>query len=58
MAIHQEGIAEQKTEEVKKRTEIVRKIVVDVPGRHTEFHLGAKVEADGDTLRVDLGDNE
>ncbi|MBQ3981148.1 MAG: hypothetical protein II631_03775 [Treponema sp.] len=58
MAIHQEGTAAPVAEEVKKTEEIVRKIVIDVPGRHQEYHVGLKAEADGDVLRMDLGNEE
>ena len=58
MAVYQQGTPAPVTEDVKKVGEVVRKVVFDVPGRHQEFYLGAKVEAEGDTLKVDLGDNE
>ena len=58
MAIYQQGTPVPKTEDVNKKEEVVRKIVIDVPGRHQEFNLGLKAEADGDVLRLDLGDNQ
>ena len=58
MAIYQQGTPAPKTEDVNKKEEVVRKIVIDVPGRRQEFNLGLKAEADGDVLRLDLGDNQ
>lgn len=58
MAIHQEGTSAPVAEEVKKSETIIRKIVVDVPGRHEVYHVGAKVDKVDDTLKVDLGNEE
>ena len=54
MVIYQQGTQVPKTEDVKKKEEVVRKIVIDVPGRRQEFHVGLKAEVENDKLNLKL----
>jgi hypothetical protein len=58
MAVHQEGTPAPKAAEVKKTEEVVRKIIIDQPGRKQVYHVGAEVTEQDGTLRVNLGDSE
>ena len=53
--IHEEGMPAPAEREIKRVEQIVRTIKVKKIDREEIYHLGAKVEPDGDTLRVDFG---
>lgn len=58
--IHQKGTPAPKAAEVGKEETIVRTIKFKTAGREDIIHAGAKIDVDeqGDTVRVNLGDND